>query len=186
MNRILLLGGLWLAIIAYERPLVAEVAAEIAYRYYPVGFVEGISPKETVYNSTPLAANADGRRNLGEASWKIKTENISFTQSADGGCQLQNQAVVLNCIITLPRLEGGRGGQSQIDFERSIEKIELHEMAHCDIALKHARRLEAELAGLGRRTCQGFPELLQSVYNRIVSECKAEQVRFDELEGEID
>lgn len=177
---------MWLAIIAYERPLLAEVAVEIAYRYYLVGFVEGLSPKEMIFNSTPLAGNADGRRNLGEASWKIKTENISFTQSPDGYCQLQNQAVVLSCIITLPRLEGGRGGQSQRDFEVYAEKIRLHEMEHYQIALKHAGRLEAELAGLGRRSCQGFPELLQSVYNRIVNECKAEQVRFDEIEGEID
>lgn len=170
---------------AWDR-VAAEVITEISYQYYPVPFIEGYTPKQMAHSASPLGFLADGRREVGQAKWKISTPNLISSQSPDGFCVLQNTQVIMGCLISLPRLEGDGSGRRQIDFDEYVEKIRRHEIEHCNIALRHAQLLDVELRGLGLSNCNGFKENLQAIYDRIVSDCKAEQIRFDELEPEID
>lgn len=165
--------------------LEAEVKTDLAIQYYPVPYIEGYSAKQMIFETPPLVQES-GRRTLGQTRWIIGTSNISFLQSPDGLCLLQSFEVTLSATVILPKLEDGAPGRAEREFAAYAEKIRRHEMEHYEIALRQARRLEAEYITLSRRNCDGFGEVLQNIYDRIVRECKAEQIDFDEREGLIE
>lgn len=168
---------LFLAATGADR-LGAEVDFQLSYEYFPVRYVKGKTISEMVIKDTPLKDANGLNRHIGQAVWQINYYNITITRPLIDVCVIDNPGVGCKCVIKLPRLEGGDAATGNL-FEGFVEETLRHEMAHCQIALDHARRLEALFLKFGKRDCQKIKGDMRDQFNAVLDDCRREQKQFD-------
>lgn len=158
--------------------LGAEVDFQVSYEYYPVRYVKGMTVSDMIVKDTPLRDANGVHRHVGQASWRIRYPQVTFTRPLIDVCLIDNPGVLVTCTIRLAKLEGGDEA-ARAAFETRVAKTLKHEMAHCNIAQAHARKLEERFLKIGKKPCKKIRQVMRSEFDAVYADCRREQKQFD-------
>lgn len=126
---------------------------------------------------------SDKSRHPGAAQIRFAGD-ISYRE-VDGHCMIAKTRVNLTLKIILPRWADRRTASSSLGilWDSLASDIKRHEERHAEIAVQHARQLDAALKALPpQRTCKEMQALANSTTDKQIALHDLDQQRFDRVE----
>ena len=158
-------------------PAAAQIQPTISYEYYTVPYIEGVSVQKMVSVATPLRMD-NGRTASGVTRWTIASKNPVASSPSIGVCRLEQANVSCDCLIVLPKLEGG-DAQAKNDFAKYFEKTKNHELEHCRLATEYANIMSDAFMAIKDQKCEDIGKAMIAIHEKTASDCQTAQSRFD-------
>ncbi len=154
-----------------------RVAKTVDYVYYTFSAENATS---LLYKETRAASpiiKEDGKVFLGHTEWKIRW-NYKFKEQ-NGVCRISSHTVLMNAVITLPKLIGGTSHQHAI-FNDYLQKLKAHELRHVAISMKYANEIDRFLSGRpSAPTCGMLKGQVREAGHKQIDLARAANRRYD-------
>jgi predicted secreted Zn-dependent protease len=137
-------------------------------------------------------SDSQGRRAVGltSALWSLEGSGV---QEGVGFCSAASMTIVLDLVVTLPRLDASDGLSPDLEakWQRFAARVAAHEQRHVDIYLEGARRMKTrmETALAKPSTCAAMQAAIGHIWASEQAETEASQERFhveDDARFEVD